>query len=89
MAQLLSILALSFKVMTEKRLSMYIELLSPSLADYGSEAFLKKLIGRTEVEDALSRLDKLTKEECSMVMARNLEIAHHVDGNVKAARNGA
>ena len=52
------------------------------LADYGSEKFLKKLIGRRDVEDALLRLDLLTKEESLMAVAKNLEVAHHVDGNV-------
>ena len=35
------------------------------------------------MEDALSQLDLLTKEESLMVMVRNLEIAHHVDGVVR------
>jgi hypothetical protein len=38
-------------------------------------------MGRTNVEDALERLDVLTKEETLMVSARTLEVAHHVDGN--------
>jgi hypothetical protein len=41
-----------------------------------------KLIGRRDVEDALLRLDLLTKEESLMAMAKSLEVAHHVDGNV-------
>jgi hypothetical protein len=50
-------------------------------------------MGRKDIEDALSRLDMLTKEENLMVMMRNLEITHHidgaicdVDGNVKATK---
>ena len=35
------------------------------------------------MEDALSQLDMLTKEESLMVMVRNLEIAHRVDGVVR------
>ena len=52
------------------------------MADCGSEKILKKLVGKKEVEDALSQLDMLTKEESLMVVVRNLEIAHHVDGVV-------
>ena len=52
------------------------------MADRGSEKILKKLVGRTEVEDALSRLNMLTKEESLMAMVRNLEVAHHIDGVV-------
>ena len=47
---------------------------------------MKKLLGRKEVEDALSRLDMLTKEESLMVVVRNLEITQRVDGDVKATK---
>jgi hypothetical protein len=43
---------------------------------------MKKLVGRKDVEDALLRLDMLTKEESLMMLARNLEVTHHVDGVV-------
>ena len=52
------------------------------MANDSLEKFLKKLIGRTDVEDALLRLDLLTKEGL-MAMAKNLEVAQSVDGNVK------
>ena len=51
-----------------------------------SEKFLKRLMGRTEVEDALDRLDTLTKEETSMAVTRNLEVTHRVDGNVMGVK---
>lgn len=41
---------------------------------------MKKAVGKTEVEDALQRLDLLTKEEnLTMMVARNLEDIHHFD----------
>jgi hypothetical protein len=40
-------------------------------------------MGRTDIEDALLRLDSLTKEESLMAAAKNLEVTYHVDGNVK------
>jgi hypothetical protein len=43
-------------------------------------------MGKTDVEDALLRLDSLTREESLMVAARNLEVAHRVDGNVEAIK---
>jgi hypothetical protein len=47
------------------------------------EKYLKKLIsGKTDIEDALKRLDKLTNEEVRMVTAQLLEAAHTVDGGV-------
>jgi hypothetical protein len=42
-------------------------------------------MGRTEVEDALQRLDVLTGDELRMVVANILEIAHRVDRNVAVA----
>jgi len=64
-----------------------------SLVDCVAEKILKKLMGRKDIEDALSRLDMLTKEENLMVMMRNLEVTHRidgaicdVDGNVKAIK---
>ena len=51
-----------------------------------SEKFLKRLVGKTEVEDALERLNTLTKEETLMAMTKNLEVTHHVDSNVTAVK---
>jgi len=83
MAQILSILAISTKAMAQRRTSVSPFPYSiPFLADYGSEKLLKKLIERRGVEDALRRLDLLTKEENLMAVAKNLAVAHRVDGNV-------
>ena len=48
-----------------------------------SERYVKKLIGRTEMEDALKRLDKLTQEEARMAAAQNLKATHTVDERVQ------
>jgi hypothetical protein len=40
---------------------------------------LKKLIGNTDIEDSLEKLDKLTQEEVRMASAEQLKIAHGVD----------
>ena len=56
------------------------------LADCDSEKILKKLVGKAGVEDGLSRLDMLTKEESLMVLTRNLEVTHHIDENVEATK---
>ena len=47
------------------------------------EKFLKKLAGRTDLEDALERLDKLTQEEARMALAEVLRITHSVHDEVK------
>ncbi len=54
------------------------------MADYVSEQFLKRQIGKTDVEDALLQLDFLTKEESLMAGAKNLEVAHRVNDRVEA-----
>ncbi|KAH9955019.1 hypothetical protein BC827DRAFT_910588 [Russula dissimulans] len=70
MAHLLVILALSTKVMMDGRM----------------KKILKRLVGKKEVEDALERLDVLTKEEISMTVARNLKVAHDIDGHMRVAK---
>ena len=48
------------------------------------ERYLKKLVGRTDIEDALKRLDKLTQEEARMATAQVLKVTHTIDDRVKA-----
>jgi len=48
-----------------------------------SEKYLKRLIGRRDVEDALSRLDKLTREEFQAAIAQVLKVTHDIDEGVK------
>jgi hypothetical protein len=53
------------------------------LAKRRSEKIAKKLVGRTGMEDALKKLDKLTQEEARMAAAQNLKATHTVDERVK------
>ena len=46
-----------------------------------------KLIGRTDREDALKKLDKLTQEEVRMAVAQNLKVTHTVDERVREVAN--
>ena len=55
----------------------------PSLTENPSEKFLKRLAGRTDLEDALKRLDKLTQEEARMAIAQNLRATQNVNDRVK------
>jgi cell division protein FtsI/penicillin-binding protein 2 len=86
MAELLSILAISTREIADRKMSELIHSLSPFLADHGSETFLKRLVGKTGIEDALERLDTLTKEESLMAVTRNLKVTHQVDDNVMAVK---
>ena len=47
------------------------------------EKYAKKLIGRTDIENALKRLDKLTHEEAWMGIAQNLKATHAVGEAVR------
>jgi hypothetical protein len=87
MGQVLSILALSTNEMTQTRISEYDWLDVSLFANDGTERFLTRLVGRTEVEDALVRLDMLTKEETGMTVVRNLAVTHAVDGHVKVVED--
>ena len=44
---------------------------------------MKKLIGRTDVEDALKRLDKLTHDEAQMATVEVLKATHAVNDRVR------
>ena len=47
------------------------------------ETFLKKLVGRADIEDALQRLEKLTQEEARMATAEGLKAAQGIDTKVE------
>ncbi|KAI0270839.1 hypothetical protein BGY98DRAFT_234546 [Russula aff. rugulosa BPL654] len=66
MVEVLSILGIATKEMNQGRMKKY----------------LKKLIGKTDVEYALKRLDKLTNEEVRMVTAQVLGATHAVEDKV-------
>jgi hypothetical protein len=57
-------------------------------ANLGIEKYLKKLIGKKEMEDALKRLDKLTQEEARMAAAEILRLTQIVDNKVTTVVNG-
>ncbi len=84
--QVLSVLAFSTKAMKESRISMSIHFGWSFLAEYTTGKFMKKLVGKTDVEDALQRLDMLTKEENLMVVARTLGVSHRIDDNISGIK---
>ena len=51
--------------------------------ELGVEKFLKRLAGRTDLDDALKRLDRLTQEEARMAVAEVLRITQSVREEVK------
>jgi len=60
----------------------------PSRSERLAEKFLKKLAGRSEIDDALRRLDKLTQEEHRMATAQDLRATHGVRIKVDVVVDG-
>ena len=49
-----------------------------SSLNYRIEKFLRKLAGMADLEDALTKLDRLTQEEARMANAEVLRITHNI-----------
>jgi len=49
--------------------------------------YVKKLVGRADIEDALDRLDRLTQDEVRMAAAQGLKATHEVDDKVQGVDN--
>ena len=83
MVEVLCILAIATKEIKQNRASELIIGNRSSLsADSPSEKFLKKLVGRMEIEDALRRLENVTVEEARMAGAEALKAIHGVGNQV-------
>ena len=54
-----------------------------------AEKFTKKLLGESEIETVLQRLDRLTQDEARMTVAQTLGVVHGLLGNVKVMMEGA
>ena len=59
-----------------------------TIAQHCIEKFAKKLLGESEIEAVLKRLDRLTQEEGRMTVAQTLEVVHGLMNNVKIVMNG-
>jgi len=84
MVEVLSILAIATKEINQRRASESIlgdRLIL--LAYCSSGTFLKKLVKRTKIEDALRRLEEVTLEEARMAAAESLKAVHGVGSNVQ------
>jgi hypothetical protein len=59
------------------------------VAQCNIEKFAKKLLGESEVEAVLQKLDRLTQDEARMTVAQTLGIVHGLVGNMKVVLEGA
>lgn len=86
--EVFAILATATKEIKQSRRSESIHNIWPPLIDVALEKYLKKLVGKNEIEDALKRLDNLTQEEARMATAEVLKITRGVDGKAKVLIDG-
>lgn len=50
---------------------------------------MKRLLGKNDIEDALKRLDTLTREEARMAIAEVLKVTHMMDDKIRVFIDGA
>ena len=90
MAEILSVLALATKQIKERRFSKWTvayDILC-FVAQRATEKFGKKLLGGSEIEDVLQKLNQLTEEEARIAVAETLGLVHGLVGNVKLIMEG-
>jgi hypothetical protein len=82
MVEILRILAIVTKEIKQSRASESIFGYLSSLAHCSPETFVKKLVGRKDIEEALQTLEKVTVEEARMAAAEALRAIHGVGDEV-------
>ena len=88
MVEVLSVLALATKEIKQGRFSKCSITYTLPMAQCGVGKFAKKLLGKSEVEAVLQKLDRLTQEETRMNVAQTLGDVRGLVGNVKAVIDG-
>ena len=83
MVGVLSILGIVTKEIGQGKLSMSFRVNISANVDLRVEKFFKTLAGMKDVEDALQRLDNLTREEALMVVVEGLTITREIDDKVE------
>jgi hypothetical protein len=89
MVELLSVLALALKQIKQGRFSKCALRYTLLVAQCAAEKFTKKLLGESEIETVLQRLDRLTQDEARMTVAQTLGVVHGLVGSVKVVMEGA
>ena len=89
MVEVLSVLSLATKQIKQGRLSEWFCILYVYHGcDVASEKFAKKLLGESEIEDVLHRLDRLTLDEARMTGTETLQVVHGLVSNMKLIMDG-
>jgi hypothetical protein len=91
MVQVLEVLAVATKWIKQRPASELV-VVNTSIwwsTESQSEKFVKRLVGRTDIEDAMKKLDKLTQEEALMASVGSLELLRGVDDKMDTVIDGA
>ena len=88
MIEVLSTLGIATKEITQKRASELMPIDLSSLTYVLIEKYVKKLLGRNDLEDVLKRLDVLTQEEARMATAEILKTTRNMELNVEVVLDG-
>ncbi len=86
--ELLDILAIAMKEMKQSRASEFVLHRTLLGAHVDLERFVMRVAGRTDLEDGLKKLDKLTLEEVAMASVQLLRITHSIDNKVTVVGDG-
>jgi len=89
MLELLSVLALATKQIKQGRFSKHVITYRRFVAQRAIEKFAKKLLGGSEVEAVLQRLDRMTQDEIRIAVAQTLSVVHGLVTNTRVVMEGA
>jgi len=88
LVEVLAVLAIATKEIKQGRPSESIHNNRLSFAHVDLEKYLKKLVGKNDMEDVLKRLDLLTQEEAQMATAEVLKIANGINDKTNVLIDG-
>ena len=88
LVEVLSVLALATKQIKQGRFSKWLVAYICLVAEDVSGKFAKKLLGESEIEAVVQRLDRLTQAEARMTVAQTLEVVHGLVKNMKVVMDG-
>jgi hypothetical protein len=89
MVELLSVLALATKQIEQGRFSKCAVTYTLYMAQCSTEKFGQKLLGESDIEAVLQRLDRLTQEEARVTGTQTLSVIYGLVGSMKAVMQGA
>jgi hypothetical protein len=88
MVEILSVLSLATNQIKQGRFSKHFLTYMQHVVDCIAEKFARKLLGESEVEAVLQRLDRLTHEEARMTITQTLHVVHGLMSNMRVVMDG-